>query len=68
MYITRSKTEQGIDTMSDKTGKKKPRRLSKGQRTHVRRMKQAAGKEVSNINPHSSTAQPVQVHKKQDQS
>ena len=30
--------------MADKTSKTKPRRLSKGQRTHVRRRKQAARK------------------------
>jgi hypothetical protein len=30
--------------MADKTGKSKPRRLSKGQRKHVRRLKQAARK------------------------
>jgi hypothetical protein len=31
--------------MADKKSKNKPRRLSKGQRTHIRRMKQAASKE-----------------------
>jgi hypothetical protein len=30
--------------MSDKSSKKKPKRLSKGQRTHVRRLKQATRK------------------------
>jgi hypothetical protein len=30
--------------MADKTGKTRPRRLPKGQRTHVRRLKQAARK------------------------
>jgi hypothetical protein len=30
--------------MADKTSKTKTRRLSKGQRTHVRRLKQAARK------------------------
>ena len=30
--------------MADKTGKTRPRRLAKGQRTHVRRLKQAARK------------------------
>ena len=30
--------------MVDKKGKTKPKRLSKGQRTHVRRLKQAARK------------------------
>jgi len=32
--------------MADKTSKKKTKRLSKGQRTHVRRMKQEARKTV----------------------
>jgi hypothetical protein len=35
--------------MSDKNSKKKPKRLSKGQRTHVRRLKQAARKELPNM-------------------
>ena len=30
--------------MADKTGKTRPKRLAKGQRTHVRRLKQAARK------------------------
>jgi hypothetical protein len=30
--------------MADKTSKAKPKRLPKGQRTHVRRLKQAARK------------------------
>jgi hypothetical protein len=30
--------------MANKTSKTKPKRLSKGQRTHVRRLKQAARK------------------------
>ena len=30
--------------MADKTSKAKPKRLSKGKRTHVRRLKQAARK------------------------
>ena len=30
--------------MADKTSKTKPKRLSKGKRTHVRRLKQAARK------------------------
>ena len=33
--------------MSDKNSKKITKRLSKGQRTHVRRLKQAARKEVT---------------------
>ena len=35
--------------MADKTGRAKPRRLSKGQRKHVRRMKQAARKAGSTL-------------------
>ena len=33
-----------VDTMADKTSKTRPKRLSKGQRIHVRRLKQAARK------------------------
>ena len=51
--------------MADKTGKTKTKRLPKGQRTHARRLKQAARKEIS---PQSSTAQPMRVQKKQEQS
>jgi len=36
--------------MADKTSKIKPKRLSKGKRTHVRRLKQAARKAGA---PHS---------------
>ena len=54
--------------MSDKKSTKKPKRLSKGQRKHVRRLKQAARKEVSTNSPQSSPPQPVRVPKKQDQS
>jgi hypothetical protein len=32
-------------TMADKNGKKEIKKLSKGQRTHARRLKQAARKE-----------------------
>jgi hypothetical protein len=52
--------------MANKTSKPKTKRLSKGHRTHVRRMKQAARKELSINNPPSSPAQPMRVHKKQD--
>jgi len=52
--------------MADKNSKLKTRRLSKGQRTHVRRMKQSAGKEVGTNSPSSSAAKRVRVHKKQD--
>ena len=38
--------------MADKTGRTKAKRLSKGQRTHVRRLKQAARKtDVASIAP-----------------
>ncbi|HSF80478.1 MAG TPA: hypothetical protein VLA49_04570 [Anaerolineales bacterium] len=47
---------------------KKKKHLSKGQRTHVRRLKQAARKEAIINNPQSSPAQPARVPKKQDQS
>jgi hypothetical protein len=54
--------------MADKISKVKPRHLSKGQRTHIRRLKQAARKDAGINNPSSSPAQPVRVHKKKDQS
>lgn len=53
--------------MANKTSKTK-KRLPKGQRTHVRRMKQAANKEISPNSPQSSPAQPMRAHKKQDES
>ena len=37
--------------MLSKTNKKNPKRLSKGQRIHVRRLKQAARKESTFIGP-----------------
>jgi hypothetical protein len=55
-------------TMTNKTSKTETKRLPKGQRTHTRRLKQAARKEVGANSPHSSPAQPVRVQKKQDQS
>ncbi len=55
--------------MANKTSKTNNKRLSKGQRTHIRRLKQAARKEVGVNVPHSSpAAQPVREQKKQDQS
>jgi hypothetical protein len=54
--------------MANKTSRTETKRLPKGQRTHVRRLKQAARKEASPNNPQYSPAQPVRVHKKQDQS
>jgi len=53
--------------MANKTSKTGTKRLPKGQRTHMRRLKQAARKEVGTNNPQSNLAQPVRVHKKQDQ-
>jgi len=35
--------------MADKTNKTKPKRLSKGWRTHVRRLKQAAHKRPAGV-------------------
>jgi hypothetical protein len=54
--------------MSDKKSTKKPKRLSKGQRKHIRRLKQAARKEATTKNPQSNPPQPVRVTKKEDQS
>ena len=52
--------------MLNKSGKTNAKRLPKGQRTHARRLKQAARKEVTQVNTHSSPAQPPRVPKKQD--
>ena len=49
------------------TSKTNTKRLPKGQRTHTRRLKQAARKEVGANSPHSSPPQPVRVQKKPDQ-
>ena len=54
--------------MANKASKTEIKRLPKGQRTHVRRLKQAARKDVGTNNPQRSPAQPVRAHKKQDQS
>jgi len=54
--------------MAEKTSKTEIKRLPKGQRTHARRLKQAARKEVNPNNPQTSPAQPKRVQKKQDQS
>ena len=54
--------------MANKTSKMETKRLAKGQRTHARRLKQAARKEANPNTPQSSTAQPVWAPKKQDQS
>jgi hypothetical protein len=55
-------------TMANKTSKVKTKRLPKGQRTHMRRLKQAARKEASTNSPHPGMVQPVRAPKKQDQS
>lgn len=54
--------------MANKTNIKGTRRLSKGIRTHNRRVKQAARKEVGPSSPHSSPspAQPARAQKKQE--
>jgi hypothetical protein len=54
--------------MVNKTGKTEAKRPSKGQRKYIQRLKQAARKEAGTNRPHSGTAQPVRVHKKQDDS
>jgi hypothetical protein len=52
--------------MANQASKTKIKRLPKGQRTHVRRLKQAARKEVTPSSPQSNPAQPARVTKKQD--
>jgi hypothetical protein len=54
--------------MANKASKTKIKRLPKGQRTHVRRLKQAARKEATTSSPQYNPAQPARVPKKQDQS
>jgi hypothetical protein len=54
--------------MTDKTSKIKTKRPSKGQRTYMRRVKQAARKEADLTSPHSTPVKPARVHKKQDES
>lgn len=51
--------------MANKTSKTETKRLPKGQRTHMRRLKQAARKEVGTNIPQSNPARRVRVHKKQ---
>ena len=50
--------------MTDKIIKPRIKRLPKGQRTHIRRLKQAARKEANIDNPQSSPARPLPVQKK----
>ena len=47
--------------MANKTSKTETKRFSKGQRTHIRRLKQAARKEAIINNPQSSTSKPIRV-------
>lgn len=56
--------------MANKTSKLKAKRLSKGQRTYIRRLKQAARKGTVPNSPHSTPAQAnaSTPQKKQDQS
>jgi len=53
--------------MTNKTSKTETKRLPKGQRTHIRRLKQAASKDASTTSPQTNPAQPVRVNKKRDQ-
>lgn len=52
--------------MADQKSKKPTKRPAKGQRTHLRRLKQAARKEGNPNVPQSNPAQPVRAPKKQD--
>jgi len=52
--------------MANKSSKAETKRLPKGQRTHMRRLKQAASKDAGISNPQSSPVRSVRVHKKQD--
>jgi hypothetical protein len=46
-------------TTTDKTNKPKTKRRSKGERLHIRRMKQAQRKEATYTTPQVSPAKPV---------
>ena len=54
--------------MAEKTSKTKINRASKSHRTHVRRLKQAARKEIGANTPPSGPVPIKQDRKKQDQS
>lgn len=54
--------------MAEKTVKTKIKRASKSQRTYVRRLKQAARKEIGTNTPHSGPVQPKKELKKEDPS
>jgi len=53
--------------MSDKKTRTTSKRLPKGQRTHTRRLKQAARKEAGAENPQNSPARPAPAPKPLDQ-
>ena len=53
--------------MADKTSKTKRKRLSKGQRTHVRRLKQAARKAGTAYSQPTSVSRLSRVPKEEDQ-
>jgi hypothetical protein len=53
--------------MVDKTSITKPKRLSKGWRTHIRRLKQVARKSGTAPNLPTRVSHPASVPKKKDQ-
>jgi hypothetical protein len=53
--------------MTDKTGKAKPKQLPKGQRTHIRRLKQEARKTGATYHPPSSVPRVSEPPKQEDQ-
>ena len=53
--------------MVNKRSKIVTKRLPKGQRINIRRMKQEARRESLINNPHTKPGQPTQVQKKQNQ-
>jgi hypothetical protein len=53
--------------MSDKTSKTNPKRLSKSQRTHVRRLKQAARKAGTVHSQPTSASRPSRAPKKENE-
>jgi signal recognition particle subunit SEC65 len=55
-----------LTSMADKTSKTKPRRLPKGHRKHVRRLKQAARKAGIAYSRPESALHPSRVPKKED--
>lgn len=53
--------------MVNKINKMNIKRLPKGQRTNLRRLKQAARKEIGTNNPQPSIVQPARLQKNKDQ-